>query len=193
MLMLPMFTIPTQEPATLRAGDTWAWSRTLTDYPAGVAPLWTLKYRFKNAAGGFEVVATANGSDYAISVAAATTATYAPGSYSWMAWVEGGTSEKYTVDTGVIAVNPDYRSGTASAVLDDRTHAAKMVTAIEAWLESRDSSVAEYQIAGRMMKYIPIAELVKLRNRYKLEAASQANASLFPDGEGAGRKIQFRI
>jgi len=42
-------TIPSDEPARLRAGDTWKWTRTLGDYPAGT---WTLKYRFKNAAGG---------------------------------------------------------------------------------------------------------------------------------------------
>ena len=46
--------IPENEPDTLRAGDTWKWTRTLADYPASA---WTLKYRFKSAAGGFELEA----------------------------------------------------------------------------------------------------------------------------------------
>ena len=68
--------IPTSEPAELRAGDTWKWTKTLADYPASA---WTLKYRFKNAAGGFEIIAATAGSDYAITVAASTTTAYAAG------------------------------------------------------------------------------------------------------------------
>lgn len=189
-----MQTIPTIEPNSARAGDTWQWTRTLTNYPAGAAPLWTLKYRFKSPTlSGFEVVATASGSDFAILVAAATTAAFGAGDYSWIAWVEGGTSEKYTVDQGTLTVMPDYRAATAAAVLDDRNHAQKMLAAIESWLESKNPAVAEYEIAGRRMKYIQIAELIKLRNRYKTEIATLANANGFLDGESSGRKIQFRI
>ena len=122
--------IPTTEPTTLRVGDTWKWTRTLADYPAS-AP-WTLKYRFKSAAAGFEITASASGDDYSVTVAAATTAGYAAGAYSWMAWVEGGTAEKYTVDTGTCTLNPDYRSSTATAAFDDRTHARTVLDAIEA-------------------------------------------------------------
>ncbi|HAF43425.1 MAG TPA: hypothetical protein DCK83_00385 [Gallionellaceae bacterium] len=186
-----MTDIPENEPLSLRSGDTWKWKRTLADYPAGT---WTLKYRFKHpTAAGFEVVATADGTDHLATVAAATSAGYAAGAYSWIAWVEGGSSEKYTVDTGTLTIDPDYRSGTAAAVLDDRSHAQKMLTAIETWLESRDVAVGEYEIAGRRMKYIPIAELIKLRNRYKNEVASAANAAAIAKGEGIGRKIQFRV
>lgn len=184
-----MSTIPDTEPASLRCGDTWQWTRTLADYPA---PTWTLKYRFKSAAGGFEVVASASGSDHAISVAAATTGGYTAGRYTFIAWVESGT-EKHTVIEGSAELLPDYRSGAASTALDDRSHARKMLDAIEAWLESRDPAVAEYEIAGRRMKYIPIGELAKLRSRYKTEVAAEENAAKLARGEGFGRKIQFRI
>ena len=66
------------------------------------------------AAGGFEITATADGTDHAVTVAAATTGAYAAGSYQWIAWVESG-AEKYTVDEGTLEVEPDYRSGTATA------------------------------------------------------------------------------
>lgn len=185
-----MSTIPDNEPATLRAGDTWRWTRSLSDYPA---PGWVLKYRFKNAAGGFEITATASGADHSVTVAAATTTSYAAGRYTWQAWVEGGSSEKYTVDEGTFEVLPDYRSGTATAALDDRSHARKMLDAIEAWLESRDMAVASYQIAGRQMQYIPPAELLKLRSKYRTEVQAEENAARLARGEGIGRKIQFRV
>lgn len=180
--------IPTNEPSSLRAGDTWKWTRTLDDYPAGT---WTLKYRFKNATSYFEIVAGTSGTDHSVSVAAATTAAYPAGSYTWMAWVEGGSSEKYTVDTGTLEVDPDYRASTAA--YDGRSHARKMLDALEAWLEARDPAVAEYEIAGRRMKYIPIAELVKLRNRYGMEVRNEEAAAAIARGEGLGRKIQFRV
>ena len=182
--------IPTNVPAELRAGDTWKWTQTLADYPASA---WTLKYRFKSPTAGFEVSATTSGDDYAITVTAATTAGYAAGTYTWIAWVEGGTSEKYTVDTGVATIDADYRSGTATAGLDDRSHARKTLAAIESWIESRNPGVAEYEIAGRRMKYIPIGDLLKLRQTYKTEVAAEDAAEALRNGTGIGRRIQFRL
>lgn len=182
--------IPTNEPDTLRAGDTWQWTRTLADYPA---PTWALKYRFKHpTAAGFEITATASGTDHAVSVAASVTTTYTAGDWTWIAWVEAGL-EKFTVDTGAATIAPDYRSGAATVALDDRSHARKMLAAIESWLESRDPGVAEYEIAGRRMKYIPTGDLLKLRSRYQAEVASELNAEKLAKGEGIGRKIQFRM
>lgn len=185
--------IPTSEPSTLRAGDTWAWTRSLSDYPASA---WTLKYQFKSAAGGFSITATADGDDYAVSVGAATTAGYHSfrGAMSWIAWVEGGSSEKYTVDTGTITIDPDYRNGTSTAAFDDRTHAQIVLDAIEAVIEGRATKDQdELQIAGRLLKRTPIPTLLKMRQHYKTEAASQKTAEAIANGSGIGRKIQFRM
>lgn len=182
--------IPDTEPTTLRAGDTWKWKKSLPDYPASS---WNLKYRFKSPTAGFEITADESGDEYSVTVAAATTAAYSSGTYSWIAWVEGGTSEKYTVDTGVTVVNPDYRTGTATAALDDRSHARKTLAAIESWIESRDQGVAKYAIAGREMQYIPVADLIKLRQTYKSEVAAEDAAAAIANGLGTGRRIQFRI
>jgi len=183
--------IPTTEPSALRIGDTWKWTKTLADYPA---TSWTLKYRFKSAAGGFEITASTAGTDYSITVAAATTAAYTAGAYSWMAWVEGGSSEKYTVDTGTATLDPDYRNGTAAAAFDDRTHARTVLDAIEAMIEGRASKdQQEYEIAGRRLRRMPIADLLKFRQHYKAEVDSQAAAEAIANGLGTGRRIQFRI
>lgn len=182
--------IPTSEPSELRSGDTWKWTKTLADYPASA---WTLKYRFKNAAGGFEITASSSGDDYSVTVAASTTTGYAAGAYSWIAWVEGG-SEKYTVDTGTVTLNPDYRSGTATAALDDRTHAQIVLDAIEAVIEGRASKdQEEYMIAGRSIKRTPIASLLKLRQHYLAEVEAQKAREAIANGLGTGRRIQFRV
>lgn len=183
-----MSTIPDNEPASLRCGDTWQWSRTLSDYPAGT---WTLKYRFKSAASGFEVVAAASGTDHLATVSAATSGGYTAGRYTWMAWVESG-AEKFTVDSGTIELLPDYRSGAATVALDDRSHARKMLDQIETWLESHGDGVAEYEIAGRRMKYDK-AGLIKLHNKYQSAVAAEEAAAKLARGEGSGRKIQFRM
>lgn len=183
--------IPTSEPTELRAGDTWTWTKTLADYPASTP--WTLKYRFKNAAGGFEIVASASGDGYSVSVAAATTAAYAAGAYSWMAWVEGGSSEKYTVDSGTLTIDPDYRSGTSTTAYDGRSHAQTVLDAIEAVIEGRASKdQEEYEIAGRRLKRTAIPTLLKMRQHYKAEVAAEAAREAIANGTGTGRRIQFR-
>lgn len=183
--------IPTTEPLSVRAGDTWKWTRSLADYPAST---WTLKYRFKNAAGGFEITASASGDDYSVTVAAATTAGYASGSYTWIAWVEGGSSEKYTVDQGTTTVGSDYRSGTATLALDDRSHARKVLAAIEAVIERRASQdQMEYTIEGRSLKRTPIADLLKLRQKYQAAVAAEDAAAKMAGGFAPGGKIQFRF
>lgn len=183
--------IPTTEPTTLRAGDTWKWTQSLSDYPASA---WTLKYRFKSPAGGFEIIASASGTDHAVTVAATTSAGYKAGTYTWAAWVEGGTSEKYTVGTGTCEVLPDLRSTAATALQDVRSHARKMLDAVQAWLESRDPAVAEYEIAGRRMKYIPLADLLKLRQRYLAEVAAEDRAAKIARGLAVSSgRIQFRL
>lgn len=183
---------PTTEPLQLRAGDTWAWRREdlASDYPAGT---WTLTYRFKNAAGGFEVVATADGSNFAISVLAATTVGYAAGEYSWAAQVVNG-AIKYTVDSGTLTVLPNLFSGTATAASDQRTHAQIVLNAIEAVIEGRASKdQMEYTIGSRSLKLTPLTDLILLRQRYKSEVASEKAAERLANGIGGGRKIQVRL
>ncbi len=183
-------TIPTDEPSTLRAGDTWKWTRTLADYPAST---WTLKYRFKHpTAAGFEITASASGDDHAVTVAASTTTGYTAGAWTWIAWVEAG-GEKYTVDRGSIEILPDYRDGAATATLDDRSHARKVLAALEAWIENHDLSVAEFEIAGRRMKYIPPAELAKLRDLYRAEVAREDDAQRIAQGLPSRRRLLVRF
>lgn len=182
--------IPTTEPAVLNVGDTWKWTKTLANYPASD---WTLTYTFKSSAGGFTFDASADGDAYSITVAKDATAGYSAGFYSWVASVTDG-SERYIVDSGTCTLNPDYLAGTATAAYDGRTHARKVLDAIEAVIEGRATvDQQEYEIAGRRLKRMAIAELLKLRQHYKAEVAAQLNAEKIRNGTGTGRRIQFRL
>ncbi|MBP8789260.1 MAG: hypothetical protein KBH41_17685 [Azonexus sp.] len=123
--------IPTSEPSELRAGDTWQWRREdLCDFPASV---WTLTYYFRNAAAFFDVVADADGDQFAVDVAKATTASQATGYYDWTAAVANGT-ERREIGRGSVVVLPDFST---AAVLDTRSNAKKLLDLVEAALLNR--------------------------------------------------------
>lgn len=178
---------PTTEPTQLRAGDTWAWSITLADYPAGT---WTLKYSLVKSGVQKTITATASGTTHAISVAKATTAAYAAGTWRWVASVTDGTS-RYTIDEGTIEVLPDIEA--ASSGYDYRSHAQTMLDAIEAWLESKDPGVAEYEIAGRRMKYHSAESLLTLRSHYQAEVRREAAAEAIANGRPDPRRVFVRF
>lgn len=174
------------------AGDTLNFTTAVADYPASNG--WTLTHRLIPRTSGTAIVLTsaADSEDpdlHRTQATAATTAAYAAGNYSWVAYAAKG-AERYTVAQGAIEIlaNP----GAVSA-MDLRTHARKMLEAIEAWLESKDPAVAEYEIAGRRMKYIPPSELIKLRSRYQLEVSGEDASARLAAGLGGGRRIQFRV
>lgn len=182
--------IPTTEPSSLRAGDTWRWTKSLPDYPA---TSWTLKYRFKShILPGFQVTATAAGAAHSVTVSAATTGGYLAGDYAWTAWVENVGGESYTIASGIVTVEPDLRAGGAADVLDTRSHARKALAAIESWIENKSPAVASYVIGDRQMRYIPIPELIKLRQAYRHEVIAEDNAARVAAGLGSRGRIQFR-
>lgn len=179
--------IPTNEPKQLRIGLTWQWTREdLTDYPAST---WTLKYWFKktgSSGANFSITASADGSYFDISVAAATTQGYTAGDYTWVAVVTSG-SEAHEVDKGTCEILARYD---AAANLDDRTHAAKVVDAIEAVIEGRASQdQMAYTIGNRSLSRMPIADLIMFRDKYRAEVYAEQQAEAVRNGKSAGRVV----
>ena len=174
---------------SLTAGDTLSFTTLLPDYPASAG--WSMVYKLipRTAGTVISITSTASGDDHLVQVGSSTTANWAAGNYSWVGYaVKSG--ERYTLESGTITINADPAT---AATLDTRSHARKTTEALEAWIESRDPAVAKYEIAGRKMEYIPIGDLLKMRQRYKAELAAEENAARLANGEGIGRKIQFRI
>lgn len=182
-----MADIPTREPLQLNAGDTWRWTRTLDDYPASQG--WTLSYTLINAAAKITINASASGNDHAVLVAANTTGGYAPGAYEWRARVSKA-GEVYTVGEGRITV----RNALAASTLDTRSHARKTLEAVESVIEGRaGSAVLEYQIAGRSLKHIPIADLLVLRDKYRAEVMREDAAAAVASGLPDRRRVFVRF
>jgi hypothetical protein len=181
--------IPTSEPTTLRAGDTWSWLRSLADYPA---TSWTLAYTLINAAGKISITAAASGSDHLVTVAADTTAAYAPGTYRVSMRATSG-SEAYSSALPDIEVLPNLA---AQDSYDDRSHAVKMVEAIESALEGKATGsqidMIETTIGDRAITRKP--ELLKeWRDTYRAEAADEARKALIAAGKSAHRAVLFRF
>ena len=116
---------------------------------------------------------TAEGSAHRLRADPATTAAYPVGTYGWHCRVTDGT-DAFTVESGSTEVLPDLASATT---LDTRSHAQKTLAALESWIEGHDLAVAEYEIANRRMKHIPITDLLKLRDQYRREVRGASGKS----------------
>lgn len=164
-------------PYPFRSGDTVTWALTLPDYDAGAG--WALSYTFVSAAASAAVKtasAVGTGTTHTVTIAAADSG-WAPGDYAYQGVISKG-AERYTVDAGRIAVLPSLVG--ASAGFDTRGHARKVLDAIEAVIEGRATEAeSDVQINGRSVRYIPIAELLALRDRYRADLAAGASADAF--------------
>jgi hypothetical protein len=180
-------TVPDQVPAELIAGDTWAWTRTLSDYPAGT---WTLVYYFENKDATFSATASASGTIHSVSIAAATTAGYASGRYRWRARASSG-GNSYTVESGFADVVFDPA---ASGKRDVRSHARRVLEAIEATIEGRASNdQLAMTINGRSISRTPLAELLVARDKYKWEVAAEDSAERVAAGLGSKKRVFVRF
>lgn len=170
--------IPSTPPAALRAGDTAKWRRELPDYPASAG--WQLKVALVGQAGAYNATAAADGDAHAFTIAATTTASWAPGRYVLTEFVVQG-AERYTLGTSELQVLPDLAVATTGS--DTRTHARKVLDAIEAWLETKAPTAASVEVAGRKLANYPLADLLSLRDRYRAEVRRETA------GAGGGRLL----
>jgi hypothetical protein len=181
-------TTPTQVPAELVAGDLWTWSRDLTDtYPAGT---WSGVWYFENAYKAFSVAATASGTVFSASVAAATTAALRPGAYRWLFVVTNGAA-RTTVESGRITLQADPA---AAGNLDRRSHAQRVLDAIEAVIEGAATNDQQSMtIAGRSLQRRTLSELMDLRKTYRLEVQAEQSAADVAAGLGSKRRVFVRF
>jgi hypothetical protein len=180
---------PTTEPSVLVAGDRWAWKR--TDLGSDYAPTsYSLKYAARLEGTGtteIEINATGSGTDYLVEVSKTTTGAYAPGRYRWQAYItRASDSERVMVDSGMFEVKPNRDSATA----DPRSHARKVLDAIEAVIEQRATrDQMSYMINGRQLSRMKIDDLMMFRDKYRAEVLAEERAE-----SGKGRtKLVMRL
>jgi hypothetical protein len=157
-------TVPTSEPTVLVAGDSWSWTKTLSTYPPSES--WALNYSIRGIStlADTDVVVTPVASSYSVAVDKTKTAVLVAGAYQWTSYVTR-TTERYSVENGVITVLPDLSQMTGSA---GQTHIERMLILIEAKIEGRLTADHEsYSINGRSIMKIPYKELLRLRSVYQ--------------------------
>lgn len=177
----------TTEPFEITAGDTVTWTKTLEQYPA---PEWQLNYVLLNASHKIQITGVADGSNHLISVPAAVSVAYGAGSYKWQSYVTKG-AERYTIATGQMTIKPDFATALA---MDTRSHVKKTLDALEAMIEGKASrDVQEYSIQGRMLKHIPLTELMPLYEKYKRFYADEVASEKASKGAKTSKKIYVRF
>lgn len=184
------YSIPDTEPTALIAGDTATWSKSLADFPASAG--WALTYTLINAAGKISIAASASGDDHLVEVAPATTADWVAGRYQWLAHVTLGAA-RHTVGSGTMEVKPNLAAATT---YDARSHARKMLEAIEAALEARATS-AHLDVITSSYPGMSITrdkdKLIRLRDLYRREVRAEEDAERLAQGLPSRNKILVRI
>ena len=172
-------------------GDTLDYGTTVADYPASAG--WTLKYRLVPRTTGAAILLTAiaDGDNYLVQVTSATTATWAAGEYSWASWVVKA-GEVYSLSQGTCKLLADPR--TATAPLDARTDAQTALDNVTATLQGRaTSAVLEYEIAGRRLKYTPVADLIALQSELMAQVQREQRLADSAKGYPDKRKTYVRM
>lgn len=168
-------------PATLRAGSAIEWSEGYN--PEGGSLVYTIF--------GQNGVITLTASDRLFSVTSAASAGWAPGRYDWVLRRVVG-EEKQDLLRGALTIlgNPDIHP----EGLDARSHARRVLDAIESVLEGRaGDDVQEISIRGRTVKSMPIADLLRFRSLYRAEVRAEEDALRASQGLASRRILKTRF
>lgn len=175
-------------PDTIYAGDSLSWTESVGNYPA---PTWTMHYAIRGAS-KLDLNSTPIGTDHKFSVGAWATRPLQPGRYTWQSYVTDGTGARHTVSTGSIVVRADLTA--VNAGYDGRSHAQKVLDAIEATMEGRATKAqAALQINNRQIQYLKPEELIRWRSFYKTEVAREKTSERIVQGEDPGKRILTRF
>lgn len=183
-------TIPSTEPLSLVAGDTFRFTKELSDYPP--ADGWVLTFSaVSNVGNSVSTNATTSGTAFLVTIPAANTAGMNAGEWAWNETVSLA-GERYTVGSGTLTVTPNLTTITGTS--DQRTHARTMLDYIEAALEGRViDGIESHSIGGVPINLIPLERLLVLRDRYAAEVAREEQAEALRRGLGGSRNIKVRF
>jgi hypothetical protein len=186
---------PSKEPSSLVLGDFWAWKRDdLADnYPVAS---YSLTFEFHEDSGGggnakFTLTAVEANSSYYIEAASSSTTSYAIGDYIWEAYItKTSDSNRIMVDSGRTSITANLANTTA----DLRSHAKKVLDAIEAVIENRASmDQSSMSIAGRSLSRMSVDELMTFRDRYRSEYLKEIKLARIRNGQGTGNTPKVRF
>lgn len=148
-------------PATLRQGDTLEVQVSLSDFPASS---WTLTYFLSGPTSELEQAATADGDDHLLSLTPEQTAELGVEVVGWVAKASKD-GDVFTALSGTVQVLADLAT---SGPIDTRSHAQKVLAAIQATIEGRATNdQQEYTIKDRSLKRMSVEELLAFKKEYE--------------------------
>jgi uncharacterized membrane protein len=176
------------EPTALRAGDTVTWTRELPEHSAAAG--WALKYRLLWPTGtAVDITSTGAGTLHTVALTASNTAAYAAGAATLVAYAEhSGSSQRVTLEAQPLTILPNL---VTAATLDGRS--ANQIAldaanaALAAYMASGRVHVAEYDIAGRSMKFRSAEEIRALIEHYEAAVGKDRAALALLSGGSPGR------
>lgn len=172
-------------PTLVVAGTTLKFIR---DYDLDPAS-WTSTAYFTNSANSYSVTASDNGDGrFLFNASAAVTTAWVAGDYKLSIQSTDG-SETYVIEAGSVLVEPALGSAT-----DVRSHAKKVLDALEAMLEGKASQdQLSYSIRGRSLSRMSPAELLDWRDRYRSEVNREKQKEDIKNGLGNSSVIRVRF
>jgi len=174
-------------PSEIKAGLSYEFTDELADYPA---PTWVLKYRLINIDGALDIISVADDGNHKTTLDATTTASYAAGTYTWLAYVTKGT-DKIEVGEGTIEILPDILSVSS---YDTRSETKQILDALTALIKSKATKLpTEINIAGRSLKYETLADLIKAQKDFKRMYEDELKQERIADGLPPGGRVLARF
>ena len=143
--------------------------------------------------GKIDITSAAAGDDHLVNVSAATSAAWVAGDYDLLGVVTKA-AERYTVSTGRVTIKPNLA---ALTTYDGRTPERIALEALQSayidYLSNNQGHVAEYEIAGRRMKFRNAAEIWQQIERLKIEVKKQDDAAAMAAGLKPKRRLLVRF
>lgn len=137
--------------------------------------------------------ATADNLEFEIEVASATTATWAAGTYSAFALVTLS-GERKTVHIGEVTILANPGTATTFDVRSDAKQTLDALrTALKTYATNSQGHIAEYEIAGRRMKFRGSAEIIEQIRYWERIVADETVAERLAAGLSSGRKVYTRF
>jgi|GEM_PF-349166 len=156
-------------PTEIRSGDTYTWDVSSSLYPATDG--WTLKVTISNS-NSFKRVSAATATDgvsYTITLSALDTGALRAGTYAVIEAVEkgiGASLERHTLSSYPLTVLENLAG--AVTPIDARSHARKVLDAIQAVMEGRASTDQQsLTIGDKTLVQTPMRDLLALKGHYQ--------------------------
>lgn len=111
-----------------------------------------------------------------------------------MAYVTKG-GERYTIAGGAVEIKPNLAAQTGG--YDGRSQAKRILEALqnayEDYVTNGSGHIAEYSIAGRVMKFRNAGEIITQINYWKSEAKAEARREAIANGQSPANRLLVRF